>query len=127
MYRTEILRLQADDPGDTARRFFQPRNLNLKVVEVLSGMGVQYNRIGKKDSAYDCYRKVQDLIKRDDEMAIPAAKVINNCATKLIRQGNLEVALTILQGLLDESIRVLGLERRETTMVTGNIAYIYGH
>ncbi|KIW71201.1 hypothetical protein PV04_03396 [Phialophora macrospora] len=101
------------------------KKVNPKLVEDVSRMGVRYYQLGKQDSALDCYKKVQDLIDKDNEMAQHAVIGVNNYATELIRRDSLDLALTILDALLPKALEKLGHEHRESALIMGNLAYIH--
>jgi tetratricopeptide (TPR) repeat protein len=69
-------------------------------IEEMSILGVQYYRLGALDMAHKCHESVMFSIKKDKKAAIPAATAINNHATKLLRRGQVEGGITILEHLL---------------------------
>jgi tetratricopeptide (TPR) repeat protein len=95
------------------------------LVQDIARLGIEYYLLGRKDAAKECYERIQNAVEQNNEMAVYAVNAVNNCATRLLNRGNLERAATILEALLLESTRVLGVESQETALVMGNLAYIY--
>lgn len=96
-----------------------------KLVEDVSRLGIFYYRLENYNSALSCYDRVKTWIKHNAENAVYAVNSVNNQATRLIRQGALSQAKSILEALLRECTEVLGLKSEETALVMGNLAFIY--
>lgn len=58
-------------------------------------------------------------------MAQHAVIGVGNYATELIRYNSLDMAFTILNALLHETLEKLGHEHRESAVIMGNLAHIY--
>lgn len=106
-------------------RLLTRSNIDPKLVEDISILGVQCYWANEIDTARQCYEKVHGLIKRDKAMAKHAVQAINNCATELIRQGDEKKAFVILDALLPETSSVLGPHSWEAALVMGNLAWLY--
>lgn len=110
---------------EAGEKFLIVKKPNPKLVEDISRLGLQYYQLGNQDSSKHCYEKVLEFIKISPDMATPAVNAANNYAVNLIKQGNLDLSVTILEALIPESTRFLGHKNRQTAMVMGNLAYAY--
>lgn len=94
-------------------------------VEDIAVLGVQCYRTGETQDAKHCYDKIHRLIQKRPVIAKHAVIAVNNYATGLILQGDIDTALLILEPLLVEVTNVMGSVCQEAALVMANLAYLY--
>ena len=106
-------------------RALSGEELKPALVQDIARLGIEYYLLGREDAAKECYERIHNAVEQSNELAVYAVNAVNNCATRLLNRGDLEKATTILEALMQESSRVLGVESQETALVMGNLAHIY--
>jgi tetratricopeptide (TPR) repeat protein len=98
---------------------------NPVLIEDISKLGVQYMLLKNHNAAEECYQKIATLVEENIKNAAPAMISANNCAAKLIKRGELEKSVEILEILIAKFETTLRPETSELIMMVGNLAAAY--